>query len=244
MNKLVIIAVVVVLVAVGGFIMLKQTGPQEAVKTGPGRVVVSVTDAALDMSNISEVTMTVNKVELHSEVMGWVTVSTTPKTYSLLDLKARGESALAGQASVSAGTYNQIRATISNIKVTTKAGAVSTAKLPSGELKLNGDIVVNSGETTSVNLDFLASASLHLTGNGLYVFAPVVHLEVRSDAQVDVNADEKDDKDTNEEVEVEDGAVEDEVDAGMDVNGEVKEDFELKDELEVESSGSIKVRIP
>ncbi len=236
MNKLAVL-IILVLVAVGGFMMLQKG----AIKEGIGRVVVSITDKAIDMETISEVTMTVNKVELHSEATGWLTVSSTPMTYNLLDLKARGESAFAAQASVSSGVYNQIRANISSIKVTTQAGVVSTAKLPSGQLILNGDIVVNGGETTSVNLDFLASASLHTTGTGLYIFAPVVHLEVRSGADVSIEKDNED-KDRLGQVEIEDGDVEEESDHGMDVNGEVREDFELNnDQLQVDVNGVIKV---
>ena len=174
MNKIIIL-VIVIIVAVAGFIMFKPN-----MNTGSsGRVVVSVTDAAVNMDNVTEITMTVSKVELHSEANAWVTASSAVKTYSLLDLKARGESALAADANVAAGNYNQIRVTIDSIKVKTKDGATVSAKLPSGQLKLNGGVVIKADSTTSVNLDFLASASLHTTGKGLFIFAPVVHMEVK-----------------------------------------------------------------
>ncbi|MDO8512883.1 MAG: DUF4382 domain-containing protein [bacterium] len=237
MNKLIIL-VIVIIVAIGGFVMLKQADKNE----DTGRVVISVTDAAVDMTNISEITMTVNKVELHSEATGWVTASSATRTYSLLDLKARGESALAADANIAAGTYNQIRVTIDNIQVKTNTGTVSEAKLPSGQLKLNGEIVVNAEEITSVNLDFLASASLHMTGKGMYVFAPVVHMEVRSDVKIGISEDDKDDKDEVEEVEIEDGKIEEEIDAGMDVDGEVKKDFEINANAKVKiENGMIKL---
>ncbi|MDO8626106.1 MAG: hypothetical protein Q7K39_01445 [Candidatus Magasanikbacteria bacterium] len=44
--------------------------------------------------------------------------------------------------------------------------------------------------TNSVKLDFIADQSLHLTGNGKFIFAPVVKLESRSKADVQVGSDD------------------------------------------------------
>ncbi len=228
MNKLITV-LVVILVAIGGFVIFQKMGNGKN-----GRVVVSITDAAFDMTSISEVTATVNKVELQSETTGWVTVSSATRTYNLLDLKAKGELAVAADTSVAAGTYNQIRVTISDIKVKTRTGAVIDAKLPSSQLKLNGNIVIKAGETSSVNLDFLASASLHKTGTGLFIFSPVVHMTVRSGAEVNV--------DSNGKVEIDNGVLEEDIQEGMDVNGEAKENFELNGNLEIDNSGMVKVR--
>lgn len=67
-----------------------------------GRAVFSITDAAANFENVSEVMLTVDKVEVQSATKGWVLVSNTPKKYNLLDLKASGALAfLAGKYPVS-----------------------------------------------------------------------------------------------------------------------------------------------
>lgn len=243
MNKTIgiVIAVIVVLGAIFYFVRTPETTTTpEAIpstsstttttttttqETTQGRVVFSVTDAAADMSTISEINMKVNKVEMHSAAKGWMTVSTTPRTYSLLALNASNKSELLADVKAEVGTYDQVRLMVDSISVKTKAGATKVAKLPSGELKLNTTVVVKEDETASVNLDFLADKSLHTTGNGSYIFAPVVKTESKSSATVNVDA-------TNN-VTVSGGKVDDSSSSGMDVDGSVKLNFELKKDLKL-----------
>jgi len=212
-----------------------ETGQQDKTTNAEGRVVFSVTDVATDMSTISEINMKVSKVEMHSEASSWVTVSSTPKTYNLLSLNARSEFELLADVKAKAGTYNQVRLTVDSISVTTKGGATKTAKLPSGELKINTNLMVVADQTSSVSFDFLASKSLHMTGSGEYVFAPVVKTESRSNADVTVG--------TNSVVTIGGGKVDDENTSGMDIDGSVKINFEIKanQKLNIESTDKIKL---
>lgn len=198
-----------------------------------GRAVFTVTDAAADMTGVSSIMLTVDKLEAHDATEGWVTVSTTPKTYDLIKLKATDSAELLADAKLAAGTYDQIRLDISKVELTVN-GKTQTAKLPSSSLKLVGNLTVTAGETTTVALDFMADKSLHLTGSGTYILTPVVRLLIKNAAGVKIDSDEK--------VEVKDGATETDETEGMDEKGEVKAGFELKDDLDIDADGLIHLR--
>jgi hypothetical protein len=215
-----------------------EQGTQSNETTGArGRVVFSVTDAAVNMSTISEIDMKVSKVEMHSAADSWITVSTTPQTFNLLLLNAKSQSALLADSSVQAGTYDQIRLMVDSVTVKTKAGATKTAKLPSGVLKIDAKVVVNTDNTASVNFDFIANKSLHATGNGDFIFAPVVKTSSKSNSNVSVDA--------NNVVSISGGKEEDSKTEGMDVDGNVKLDFEIDDssKLILDSTSKTGIRI-
>lgn len=177
-----------------------------------GRVVFAMTDAAADMGAVSSVKVTVDSVRVHNEAQGWVTVTSTPQTYDLLALKASGDTVLLADLQLSEGSYQQIRLDISKV-VVTDADGDHEAKLPSGELKIVGGLEVEANTTSAVTFDFIADESLHVTGNGQYILAPVVRLETRTDADVEVRADKR--------VEVSGGNVKTDIKVGMDLEGNV-----------------------
>jgi len=203
-----------------------------------GEVYFSITDAVADMGAVTAVDMTVSKVELQSATEGWVTASSETKTYSLLELKAKGESALMAVADIKVGTYNQIQVTVDKVEITAKDGKKSVAKVPSNEIKMMSDVVVTEGASSSVNLDFLADASLHITGKGSYIFTPVVKVDSRSQADVMVGMG-----DSGDVVTVGGGNVNANATFGMDVSGEVRRDFKLdpKAKLDIDASDAIKI---
>ena len=190
------------------------TGTQadQQAASGKGRAVFAITDAAADMGSVSSVKVTVDSVKVHSAAEGWVTVSSSPKTYDLLKLKAEGSQELLADAELKEGTYDQIRLDISNV-VVTDANGEHDAKLPSGELKIQGNLVVDANSTATATFDFIADESLHMTGNGKYIMAPVVHVETREGADVEIKSDSK--------VEIKSGKIKTNVKVGMDVDGNV-----------------------
>lgn len=177
-----------------------------------GRAVFTISDAAADMGNVTSVLLTVDSVEAHNNDTGWVTVSSTQMTYDLLQLKASGVMALLADVNLSAGTYEQVRLNISKV-VVVDANVSHDAKLPSSELKIVGMLVIGSNSTSTANLDFEVDKSLHVTGNGSYILAPVVKLETRENATVGINA--------RNETEVNGGKIRTETEVGMDENGDV-----------------------
>lgn len=224
--------VVVVVVAIAG-VWLYMSGSMMADK---GRVVFAVTDASASLDSISSVTMSVNKVEVQSSSQAWVTVSSKPYDFDLLKLKNSGVFEVLADVKLNADTYNQIRLNISKV-VVVKGGQSFEAKLPSNELKIVGKTVVESGGTSSAVLDFLLDKSLHVTGNGQFVFAPVVRLIAKSGTEVTVDA--------NGIVKVlAQGKIEEDITIGMDEKGETKEDFEINSNSKVEIvGGEIKVGV-
>lgn len=198
-----------------------------------GRAVYSITDdAAADMKGVTAVMLTVDKLETHSEASGWITVSTATNAYDLLKLKASGSAQLLADARLDAGTYDQVRLHVTKVEVTAN-GKTAEAKLPSNTLQIKGALTVKAGETSSAMLDFMVDKSLHLTGTGKYILAPVVRLLIRGTADVKLDSDDK--------VRVEAGETESDEHEGMDEKGEMHEDFELKDELDLDTDGSIRI---
>lgn len=250
MNKTIIGIIIAVVVVIGGIYLFTQT-PQTNTNTtntqgstgntnttpatnATGKVVFAISDVAVNMSTISEINMTISSIDIYNQTNGWITVSGTPQTYNLLDLNAKNQSKVFTDFQAPVGTYDMIRLSVNKIVVVTKAGITQEAKLPSGELKISTTLVVKDGATSSVNFDFLADKSLHMTGNGGYIFAPVVKTETRSDTNVTVNGDST--------VKINGGNVDTNRTDGMDVNGSVKENFQLNvtDKLDV-VNGEIKL---
>lgn len=227
MSKTLIFVVVGAVVVIGLWYVFMMNG-------GQGRVVFAVTDAAASLENLTSVTMSVNKVEVQSSTDSWVTVSTTPYSFDLLKLKKSGALELLADVKLDAGTYNQVRLNISKV-VVVKAGQTMEAKLPSNDLKIVGHLVVEADGTSTAVLDFMLDKSLHVTGNGLYVFAPVVKLMTQSQASAQVGA--------NRVVTVGNGKVDANVTVGMNEKGETKENFEIgaNAKVEVGAGGTITV---
>lgn len=179
---------------------------------GKGRAVFAITDAAADMKSVTSIQVTVDKIQVHSATEGWVSVSSESKTYDLLQLKAQATPQLLADVELEEGTYNQVRLDVSSVIVVDESGR-HEAKLPSEELKIMGELNVNENSTSTATFDFIADESLHMTGNGQYILAPVVKVETKERADVEVTSDNK--------VKISGGVVKTDVKVGMDTEGEV-----------------------
>ena len=201
-----------------------------------GQVVFTMADkiAKPSANAITKVVVTVSGVQVHSAAQGWITVSSATNSFDLLQLNASAAQALLADANLTNGTYEQVRLTISKIEITDASGT-HEAKIPSGDIKIVGKLVVDAGATSTVKFDFKADKSIHVTGNGKYIFAPVIKLETRSNTTVD-KSDAKN-------VKVSGGSVTDDKEVGMDENGTVGEGKSIADdaELDIGSDGNVKV---
>ncbi|MBI5223547.1 DUF4382 domain-containing protein [Candidatus Micrarchaeota archaeon] len=213
MKKLfvVIIALVFVLLVAGCTQQQpsQSTDASKMVQKESGRVIFTVSDRAADMGLVSGVSVTIDSVMIQSTGSNWITVSSTPRMFDLLALKNSGISALLADVNLSNGTYNQIRLLISNVIVTDSTGN-HTAKLPSNDLRILGAFDVSQNSTSVVAFDFLADQSLHMTGNGVYILAPVVHLQIKENADVLIDRSS---------VTVRRGSLRTDAEIGMDENG-------------------------
>jgi hypothetical protein len=185
--------------------------PQENGAT-TGRAVFTIADKAADMGNVSSIKVTVDSISAHSTNQSWVNVSSTSKTYDLLQLKASGYQALLADVQLQNGMYEQVRLHISKV-VVTDANGDHEATLPSGELKVVSVFEVQGNTTSVVSFDFEADKSLHVTGNGEYILAPVVRVQARNKANVQVKNENN--------VQVSGGNAQTDMEVGMDENGSV-----------------------
>lgn len=239
MNNKLVWGIVAVLVIIGGIYLLNLPAEtkvtNEDTVVGEGRVVFSVTDAAANMGNVSEVNMTISRVDMHNTVDGWMAVSTTPKTYNLLALKANNESKVLADVEAEVNAYDQVRVTIDSVSIKTKAGVTEQAALPAKEFTMNTVLIVDADNTSSVSLDFLVDKSLHTTIDGDYVFAPVIKTEIKSQVGVSVDALGT--------VLLTGGTLDDTDTFGMDLTGAVKLDFELNSaqKLNIGDDNTIKI---
>ncbi|MDO8522858.1 MAG: DUF4382 domain-containing protein [bacterium] len=238
-SKSIIIAILVVVVLGAALFFLPAnkgaTPPAQApVASAQGKVVLGISDAATALTGVTSIMMTVNKVEVQNATQEWVTVSSGTKQYDLLVLKQSGAIALLADINLPIGTYNQIRLTISKVEVTAN-GKIQEAKLPSNTLKIVGRLVVEEGETATAVLDFKADKSLHATGNGKFILAPVVNLQTKSNASVEITS--------NNVLKIGGGKTEDDVNVGMDERGEIKNNFELDIDakIEIDSNNIIQI---
>ncbi len=185
------------------------------------------------MGRVTGVTLTEDKIELHSTTTGWIVVANEKKTFNLLDLKSKKELTFVASTSLATGNYDQIRISVVEMLVRTRDGVVTVAKLPSDKITIKTSIVIEAGATTSVNLDVLADTSLHITGNGTYIFTPVIKIETRNRASVTIGTANK--------VQIENGERISETTEGMDVDGEMKSNFKfgLDHRFDIDNSGKI-----
>lgn len=148
-----------------------------------GRAVFLASDASADMNSVSQVAVTVNSVQVHSASQGWVNLNITPRTFDLLQLRASGQTVWLADTQLSSDNYDQVRMDISNVMVTDASGT-HEAKMPSGQMRITNPMYLQADHTSTVLFDFDANQSMHMTGNGEYIMAPVVRIENRDDAQV------------------------------------------------------------
>ncbi len=195
-----------------------------------GRVVFTIADAAANMGAVSKVIVTINSVSVHSSTEGWTTVSSTPQSIDLLTLKAEGAQKLLADVKLKEGDYQQLRLDISKVIVTDASGD-HEAKLPSGELKMVGGFTVNTNSTSTATFDFVVDESLHITGNGEYILAPVVQLETKENADVEVDADKK--------VKIKAGNTKTKAKVGMDIKGNFGEGLKIGKDEDLEIEGSV-----
>jgi len=240
MNKIVTIIAVLVIIVLAGVLLYNAGDNQNSDSDGDsarGTVYFSVTDAAANMENVTEVTMTTDSVQLRNESGSWIDATSDQKAFNLLQLNASGNTQLWAATQVEAGMYDQVRMNIDSVTVTTAGGEETRATMPSESVTIDGTVNVNGNATTSTEFDVIADESLHTATNGSYVFAPVVEMESRSSATVSVN-------DRNM-ITVTGGNIDADVRTGVDLSGNSKADFSLdgSEQIEVDASGVIQTTV-
>ncbi|HEU4402818.1 MAG TPA: DUF4382 domain-containing protein [Candidatus Polarisedimenticolia bacterium] len=148
-----------------------------------GQIQIHLTDAPIDLSNVSNVDVTITGVRVYpgvEEMNGTdtapIVVTSHPQTFNLMSLTG-GATTLLASSALPAGFYQRIRLDISAARL------VFTDGTPNADLKIDSNKVdipirfeVKASDTTSVTLDFKADASVQVnaTGSGEYILRPVV----------------------------------------------------------------------
>jgi hypothetical protein len=193
--------------------------------------VFTISDKAANMSTVSSIVVTVDNVSVHRTGGGWRDISSAAKTFDLLKLNAQGVKALLAEMALEQGIYYELRLGISSVAVTDASG-VHDAKLPSGMLKIVGRLAVNVNETSTVDFDFIANESLHITGNGEYILAPTVKLVTTHGSEANV---------TSSGVKIKGGRNDTDTTVGMDENGFVGVGIRIRAEAKLTiGNGKIK----
>ena len=232
MKKSISIVLILALFLISSCIsQVKETPP--LIETNEGRTVFAITDKAANLNNITSVKITIDSIEVHSSEQGWVNVLNEQKTYDLLQLRNENSQVLLADVVLQEGNYQQIRLNISKVMVTDAEGE-KEAKLPSGNLKLVGLIEVKPNTTSTVLFDFILDESLHVTGNGKYILAPVIQLETKTDAKVEIKQGK---------VEIKGGSVKEKKKLGMDAQGNVDINLKIPGDVEIsiDNKGIVKV---
>ncbi len=145
---------------------------------GMGRLVVNVTDPP--PPDMDSVMVEVENLEVHKAGGSWITVAEDMEPFDLKLLEDRVD--LLATAIVDAGIYTQIRLDVESVTIWIE-GEEHIARVPSGNIKLVGSFEVVAGEETEVTLDFIGAESVIVTGNGEYIFKPVIKLLIPESAK-------------------------------------------------------------
>ena len=146
----------------------------------------------LDLTNITAINITIDKVEVHkagnddetqsnetfetnnTSSAGWDTVVDETKSYNLLELvDTPGE--VLGETALSTGKYTQIRLSVVEAKLTLDNESYDV-KVPSKRFYWIHPFNIESGKITTLTLDFDAADSIKETGSNKYILKPVVKI--------------------------------------------------------------------
>lgn len=136
--------------------------------SGTGSMEVLLHDNPADYD---ELWIDVQRVEVNNVQdpdTGWVAISEPQQRYNLLEL-VNGAQEFLGEAELDEGTYRQIRLILGDDNELVVNGEAYPLKTPSAQnsgLKLNIDAEIQEGMSYTLHIDFDASRSIVVRGNG------------------------------------------------------------------------------
>lgn len=211
----------------GGVSLPKPSGAPLPSKT-EGTVFFAIKDKAESLDNFRSILAQLSGVSVHGTQGKWISVKNTPPLLDLLKIyRTEQETAFLAALNLPVGTYDQLRLDIGSIVLMTKDGMYHETKLPSKRLMMNMHLIIEHDNQSAVIVDIMSDKSIHKTGNGKYVFMPVINLETRSKlSQVQMLPTGF--------VTLVGGKTDMHLDAGMDEQGELKKDFSFGPTTEFE----------
>jgi hypothetical protein len=146
-------------------------------QTRTGQLVLKITDDP--GLNITKAVINISQVMVHrsaavnNTTAGWEMIVNNSQTFDLISLLNVTE--FFGSATLSAGMYTQIRLTVESCVITVN-GTEYDCTVPSGAIKLNTPFTLMPDQTITLTMDFDVQGSVHETGNGKYMFNPVIKI--------------------------------------------------------------------
>ena len=134
---------------------------------------VNMTDAS---GNYDAVMVDIQSIEITGSTGNTVVLNAKSGIYNLLDL-SNGLDTLIATGDIEAGTMSQIRLILGSNNTVMIGGVVYPLSTPSAMqsgLKLEINKTFEAGVSYSILLDFDASKSIVVTGNGVYQLKPVI----------------------------------------------------------------------
>lgn len=162
----------------------EAVSPKDAQEPSTGTLYVGIKDKAIDFKDIKRVTMKIESVHIVRDEP--VSMPLTNKEFDLVTLKESGSTELVGSIALGQGTYSEIQIVVSDVTVN-KGGSDKNTKMPSRLILLPAKIEISPGKSSVVLLDFLGDKSVHVTGQGRIIFAPVIGYESNKDVSVQVS---------------------------------------------------------
>ena len=171
----------------------------EETDTTKGTLTLSITDAPIDMTNVTGVFIRVNEIQINTSGSDWLTFEgfVGPQTFNVLEL-TNGESAMMGSIEFAAGQYNQIRFILDapelgggnpsspGCYITFSDAPDQPLFVPSGGesgWKAIGAFKVPSNGDVAITADFDARKSVMKQGaNDFYILKPTIRLIVDGQA--------------------------------------------------------------
>jgi uncharacterized protein DUF4382 len=156
-----------------------------------GRVMVRLTDAPIDLSNVVAVKVTIDSMELFPvgasdddgmEMERPGVMTGEGLTLNLLDFQ-NGESILVATLDAPAGDYTKLRMHVASAELERadpndpSLTITDSIFVPSGKVDVPVPFTVTGGDTTEVTLDFDASLSVQVNatpGGNPYILRPVI----------------------------------------------------------------------
>lgn len=169
-----------------GFILLislvscHEKKAESTVPTGTLRLLA--TDAPFNFDTVLSAKITIDEIRLRNSSGERITVLNKERTLDLLTLR-NGIVETLSELDIPSGNYDQISLLVSSALVEMKDGAIFPLKIPSAatsglKIFVNPGIVINTGLSTDVLLDFDLSQSFIPTMNGQsvtgFIFKPVI----------------------------------------------------------------------
>ena len=141
-----------------------------------GTLVLLITDAPPEL-NITKVLVNISNVTVHkanaTNETGWFTVVEEAQTFDLIEIEDVQE--FLGSEELGAGKYTQMRLNV-DAALATIDGVEYDLKIPSKTIKLVKPFIIESGETTTLTLDFDAQESIHVAGEDKYIMKPTIKI--------------------------------------------------------------------